>query len=168
MKMKEVIFTQYHDTADQFVELLSSFNQKEINIIPYEGCWTAAQVGAHVIKSNKSIIQAMNMEAHPAERMPDERIQELKDVFLDFDTKLKSTDFIMPEPGLYKKENLLADLEGSIDELKTVSGNVSLSGTIDHVAFGDITKLELLHFVVYHTGRHTHQLRKILQLVKTR
>jgi len=168
MKMKEIIFTQYHDTAEQFIELLSSFSQKEINIIPYEGCWTAAQVGAHVIKSNKSIIQAMNMEAHPAERMPDERIQELKDVFLDFETKLQSPDFIIPESGLYKKENLLADLEGSVDELKSVSGNVSLSGTIDHVAFGDITKLELLHFVVYHTGRHTHQLRKISQLVKTR
>lgn len=159
---------QYHDTADQFVDLLTSFTQKEINIIPYEGCWTAAQVGAHVIKSNKSIIQAMNMEAHAAERMPDERIQELKDVFLDFTTKLKSPDFIIPEPGMYKKENLLDDLEASIEELKEISKKVSLSGTIDHIAFGDITKLELLHFVVYHTGRHTHQLRKISQLVKSR
>lgn len=166
--MREAIFAQYHDTADQFVVLLSSFSQRKINIVPYDGCWTAAQVGAHVIKSNKSIIQAMNMEAHPAQRMPDERIQELKDVFLDFNTKLQSPDFILPEPGLYKKEDLVDDLEASIDELKEVSSKVSLSGTIDHVAFGDITKLELLHFVVYHTGRHTHQLRKISQLIKNR
>jgi hypothetical protein len=166
--MKETIFTQYKDTAEQFVDLLSSFNQQEANAIPFEGSWTAAQVGAHVIKSNKSIIQAMQMEAHPAQRMPDERIEELRDVFLNFDTKLKSPDFIIPEPGVYKKENLVADLKRSIDELKTISGAVSLSGTIDHVAFGDITKLELLHFVVYHTGRHTHQLRKIADVIKSR
>ena len=31
--------------------------------------------------------------------------------------------------------------------------------------FGEITKLELLHFVLYHTQRHIHQLKKILAAI---
>jgi len=167
-KMKEEVYTQYENAAAEFTGLISSFSQKEINAIPYEGSWTAAQVGVHVLKSNKSIAQALNMEAQPADRSPDERVGELKAVFLDFKTKLKSPDFIIPEPGNYKKETLSADLDKSIDELKSLSKKVSLSGTIRHVAFGDITKLELMHFVVYHTQRHSHQLKKILESVKNK
>lgn len=164
--MKEELYKQYENAATEFTGLISSFTQKELNTIPFEGSWTAAQVGTHVLKSNKSIAQALNMESQPADRLPDERVEELKSVFLNFNTKLKSPDFIIPEPGNYKKEKLAEDLDKSVEEIKELGEKVSLSGTIRHVAFGDITKLELMHFVVYHTRRHSHQLMKILEIVK--
>jgi hypothetical protein len=166
--MKEEVYFQYENTATEFTGLISLFNQSELNTIPYEGSWTAAQVGIHVLQSNKSITQALNMDAQIADRAPDERVGELQSVFLNFNTKLKSPDFILPEPGNYKKEKLSRDILESIDDLKRCSKKVNLSGTIRHVAFGDITKLELLHFVVYHTRRHSHQLKKILELIKNR
>lgn len=104
--MKEELYKQYENAATEFTGLISSFTQKELNTIPFEGSWTAAQVGTHVLKSNKSIAQALNMESQPADRLPDERVEELKSVFLNFNTKLKSPDFIIPEPGNYKKEKL--------------------------------------------------------------
>jgi hypothetical protein len=166
--MKEEVYAQYENVAAEFTGLISLFNQSELNAIPFEGSWSAAQVGAHVLKSNKSIAQALHMEAEPADRSPDERVGELKSIFLNFNTRLKSPDFILPDPGNYKKEKLSKDIYESIDELKDISKKVSLSGTIHHVAFGDITRLELMHFVVYHTQRHSHQLKKILEIVKNK
>lgn len=166
--MKEEVYAQYENAAAEFMGLISLFDQAEFNTVPFEGSWTAAQVGTHVLKSNRSIIQALNMEAQPADRSPDERVGELKSVFLNFSTMLKSPDFIIPETGNYKKEKLIKDIDESINELKNIGKKVSLSGTISHVAFGDITKLELMHFVVYHTQRHSHQLQKILGFIKNK
>ena len=166
--MKKDILVQYDDIADQLLKLVSSAGQKELNTIPFEGSWTAAQVVSHVTKSNQSIVQALNMPAKITERRPDLRVEELKTIFLDFTTKLKSPDFILPKKGIYNREIMIADLEKSIDNLKEESGEVNLSEAILHPAFGDITKLELIHFVVYHTQRHIHQLKLILGVLENR
>ncbi|MBS1575954.1 MAG: DinB family protein [Bacteroidetes bacterium] len=166
--MKEEVYMHYENAAAEFSGLISSFNQIELNSVPFEGSWTAAQVGIHILKSNQSIIQALTMEAQPVDRSPDERVEELKSVFLNFNKKLKSPDFILPAPGNYKKEKLVKDINESMDELRAMAKKVSLSGAIRHTAFGDITKLELVHFVVYHIRRHSLQLKKILDTLKNR
>ena len=166
--MKKDILVQYDNTADQLLKLVSSAGQEELNTIPFEGSWTAAQVVSHVTKSNQSIVQALNMPAKITNRRPDLRVEELKTIFLDFTTKLKSPDFILPDKDTYNREIIITDLENSVDNLKEESGKVNLSEAILHPAFGDITKLELLHFVVYHTQRHIHQLKHIFQVVENR
>ena len=45
---------------------------------------------------------------------------------------------------------------------------MNLSEMISHSLFGEVTKLELLHFVVYHTQRHIHQLKKIFDTTRTK
>jgi DinB superfamily len=166
--MKKDILVQYDKTADQLLRLVYSAGQEELNTIPFEGSWTAAQVVSHITQSNQSIVQALNMPAKIAERKPDIRVEELKTIFLDFTTKLKSPDFILPKKDIYNREILITDLEKSIANLKEGSRKVNLSEAILHAAFGDITKLELLHFVVYHTQRHIHQLQHIFQVLENR
>ncbi len=166
--MKKDILVQYDNIADQLLRLVSSAGQEELNTIPFEGSWTAAQVVSHVTQSNQSIIQALNMPAKIADRRPDLRVKELKTIFLDFTTKLKSPDFILPKKDIYNREIIITDLEKSVDNLKEESGKVNLSGAILHPAFGDITKLELLHFVVYHTQRHIRQLKNIFEVIENK
>jgi phage-related protein len=56
-----------------------------------------------VVKSIDGMTKAMQMDAKPAERDPGERIEQLKQVFLDFSKKLKQPEFIIPEEqGLRK------------------------------------------------------------------
>ena len=163
---KEEIIEHINETYERLTNLIISFSQEEINTVPFKDSWTAAQVILHITKSNMSITQALGMKAKIAHRSPDVRVQELKDIFLDFTTKLKSPDFILPEKDVYVKETIFTNLERSIKQLKEESEKVNLSEAIHHSAFGDITKLELLHFVVYHTQRHIYQLKNIFQLVE--
>ncbi len=156
------LFASLDQTWNELKELISSTNSRSINAVPFKNSWTAAQLATHVIKSNKAIAQGMEMEGKPAERAPDAGEPGLKKMFLDFEAKYKSPDFIVPEEKNYDKDEVVKDLNNSIDKLKVARNKVDLGEIIALPVFGEVTKLELLYFVLYHTQRHVHQLKKIL------
>jgi dihydrofolate reductase len=160
----EELFKSLDDTTSELVLLVSSFSETGINAIPFWGSWTAAQVADHITKSNIGIIQSLKTEGKPTTRDPDERVEKLKEQFLNFDEKLRSPKFILPTKDIYQKEKVIADLRQSIEWLNEIRNKVNLSETLRHPIFGEITRLELLHFVVYHTQRHIHQLRDIFRI----
>ena len=162
----EEFFSSLDGASSELLQLMSSADVTTINTIPFVNSWTAAQLGAHITKSNKAIAQALNMEGKSAERNPAERVRELKKVFLDFAIKFDSPEFIRPTQEMYQKEIIIEDLNKSIEQLKDLRNSVNLSEIISLPAFGEITKLELLHFVLYHTQRHIHQLTNILGALK--
>jgi len=158
----------FTEVMQSLLHLVNSFSEKGFNTIPFEDSWTAAQVIDHITKSNKSITQALSLEGKPADRNADKRTPELAKIFLDFKTKLKSPDFILPTRDNYQKASSIAALGSSITQLIKAAWNTSLDDAIEHQAFGKITKLELLYFVLYHTQRHTHQLQHIYEIVENR
>jgi predicted transcriptional regulator YdeE len=151
------------DAATELQALLAPLDEKKANTIPFKDSWTAAQLATHVTKSNKAMAQAMEMEGKQTGRNPAERAKELKDTFLNFSIKFKSPAFIVPAEDQYKKESVIAALKKSNDQLKENAGRVNTAETINLPAFGEITKLELLYFVLYHTKRHIHQLKNIVK-----
>ena len=156
------------DTTARLMETMQKFNEVNVNIIPFVNSWTAAQVADHLTKSNNSITKAMLLNGTYINRNPRGRVEELKAVFLDFDSKLKSPDFILPSQDIYEREVVIQNLEWSVKKLMEVGREADLSEMINHRAFGDITKFEILYFVHYHTQRHIHQLDKIFEAVKDR
>jgi len=159
--MTQDILQEFESTTRAFLELLNSFDQQQINMVPYEGSWTAAQVGEHVFKSDNFILQSLNGPVKPTERKPDEQVAGLKHTFLDFNTKLKSPDVIVPAPGIHDKEALLPALKANREQMARIIKTTDLTVTCFNPIFGEPTKLELLTFVIVHTQRHTHQLHKI-------
>lgn len=158
-----IIIGSLHNTGEELLELLKSCPENCINTIPFEGSWTVAQVADHITLSNISIARALSLEGIPINRAPDERAGELKDIFLDFSKKFKAPVFIVPAKDVYAKEELIHNLEHSIHTIKEVSDHTDLSVLINHPAFGDISKLEILYFVWFHTQRHLQQVKNILQ-----
>ena len=153
-------------TSRDLLKLIEKFDIDEINLVPFSDSWTGAQVADHVTKSNRSIAKALLLKGTIMTRKVDERVPELKDVFLNFTTKLKSPDFILPDNGHFVKIVLIANLSHSIEKLKENAAASDLSILINHPAFGDISKYEILHFVLYHTQRHIHQLENIYESIK--
>lgn len=154
---------QLEEATSSFVKNSKAFSLGTFNTKPSVNEWSAAQVADHVTKSNTSISKALQLKGEPANRPPDERVDELQKIFLDFKTKLKSPSFILPDEELFSRETTLATLEHSISKLMQLVNEENVSTMINHPAFGDITKLEIIHFVIYHTQRHTHQLQNIFR-----
>ena len=162
----EELFASLDETWEELLQMISSTNDVAINAVPFKDSWTVAQLAAHVTKSNKAIARGLNMEGKPPERNPDEGVPHLKKMFLDFNTKFQSPEFIVPEKKNYDKDEVIIVLKNSIDKLKDTRSKVILSEIINLPVFGEVTKLELLHFVLYHTQRHNHQLKGIIKALK--
>lgn len=165
---KNEVFTATGEIISQLIDIVSSLDEIKINTIPYEGSWTAAQLLRHVTKSTNGMAMAMQMDAKPAERDPGERIHELKQIFLDFSKKLKSPEFIVPEEGIYEKQRTIDELNKSFSQLKENANRANLNDLAEGLPLGPITKLEIIHFVLYHTQRHLHQMKKIYAALNDR
>jgi hypothetical protein len=159
------LFASLDNAFSELLTMIEALSEPVLNTVPFTDSWTAAQLAAHVTKSNISIAQALDMEAKKTERNPDERALELKEIFLDFTIKFQSPEFIRPAQGMYEKEKLNAKLKKSIEQLKEQRNKANLSEILSLPAFGEITKLELLYFVLYHTQRHIHQLKNIIWVI---
>src|SRR5437773_634130 len=150
-----------NDTTSQFFELVSSFDEQELNIMPHDGGWTVGQVAEHVTRSNLNIANELSRHGKICDRAPDAGVEKIRSIFLDFNKKLKSPEFILPTRHAYAREILIKELERSIDELKEVSNKEDLFQIVNPAIFGEVTKLETIYFVVYHTQRHIRQLTNI-------
>ena len=89
-------------------------------------------------------------------------------MFLDFDVKYQSPEFIVPEAKHYDKEEIITAFQNSVERLQHVRSNISLIEMINLPPFGEVTKLEILHFVLYHTERHVHQLKNIIHILQSK
>ena len=57
------LFESLDGTMLQLMQLIAPLNEKEINTIPFEESWTAAQLVVHVTKSNRAIAQALKQKS---------------------------------------------------------------------------------------------------------
>ena len=149
--------------------LLASLNQQELNAVPFAGSWTAGQLGEHLLKSYNGVLEMLTRETKPTEREPDEHVAQLKYDFLDLSTKMKSPEFIKPRDVTYDSAAQQASLLHT--RAKLISAIDSLDETlictmVPFPVYGLLTRLELYHFMLYHTQRHIHQLKGIVAVIK--
>lgn len=147
---------------EEIISLVSELSHEQFNEVPYPGSWTSGQLLRHVSKSAQAVGQTIREKGKPAGRDPKAGIQELKDTFLSTTNKFESPDFIVPEDKIYDKETSIQQIEQAFDTIKTNAKTADLDELRDDLPVGPVTKIELLHFVLYHTQRHLNQLKRIV------
>lgn len=149
---------------EQLVSLVSSLTEEQLNIVPFEGSWTAAQVAEHIRLSAAGLLKMLNGNVKPTRRAPDEYIEKIRAQFLDFNIKFNSPDFIKPPHKLYNKQELLTSLQEVIATIVDVANKTDLSLTrtgFPAAIIGELTGWEVLTFIITHTERHLYQMRNI-------
>ena len=170
MIQKEEISAAINTTVNDLLQLLTFFNEEQINAIPFKGSWTAGQLAKHVLMSNLGFIEIMNGPFKETERQPDEMVQKIKTDFLDFSTKGQSADNLKPPLIDYNKNELLISLETLREKINQVIETSDITKTctaFELPIYGFLTRWEALHFMLYHTQRHIHQLKNIFKKVET-
>ncbi|OQP58673.1 hypothetical protein A4R26_02745 [Niastella populi] len=154
---------EFEAATNAIIEKVAALSQSEINKVPFSGSWTAAQVIEHLCKSDQAMIQALNGPVQPTSRPPDEMVDNLRNIFLDFSTKLPSPDFIIPSNETFDKENLIGTFKAGRAEIGKAIQTLNLTETVHMPIFGKPTRLEILTFVIFHTMRHTNQVKNITE-----
>lgn len=145
----------------ELIELYDSVSHERINSIPYESSWTASQLLDHVAKSTNGIASALMQDGKTPGREVTKRVPGLKTIFLDFSNKMQSPVSIVPGDGPFEKQDVIDKLNMAFEELAKEARHTNLDGLVEGLPLGPVTKLELLHFVVYHSTRHLEQMKRI-------
>ncbi|KAF2519902.1 DinB family protein [Flavobacterium salilacus subsp. salilacus] len=166
--MYQETINELESVLGETISLLSSAEEAQFNAVPFEGSWTAAQTGIHLFKSESGMDKLFRTPAPIAERDPDENVEGLKQTLLDFSRKMEAPEFILPEDKHYNKEEvvlLLKELRPEIIEALQNTDLREVPPLPDWNPLKGYTKLELAHFMIYHTQRHNHQIENILKNV---
>lgn len=158
------VITELENSLNEFQQLISSFDEKQINERPFEGSWTPGQVAQHIVMANSGFGEVLNGPVAATERAPDEQVEKIKNDFLDFSLKMEAPDFIIPYDKEYSKDSLLNALESMKANVSKAVSDLDLTQTclaFELPVYGRLTRLEAIYFVIYHTQRHAHQLKKI-------
>ena len=168
MIKKEEISAAINTTITDLLQLLTLFDDEQINVIPFKGSWTAGQLSKHILISNLGFIEMLKGPYKETQRQPDEMVQKIKTDFLDFSTKGQSADNLKPPLIDYNKNELLISLETlkeKVNQLIETSDITKTCIAFELPIYGFLTIWEALHFMLYHTQRHIHQLKNIFKKV---
>lgn len=159
--------SEIQEAGSEMDRWLDQIAVESVNLKPKGSGWSPAQVVEHVTRSNRAMSGALEMQGALADRDPGQRREELRSMFMNFETKFTSPAFIEPEDKIYDKAALQAAFRQSVHSVLEKAGGAGYATMINLPGFGPITKLELLYFVGYHTRRHIHQLQKLATAIET-
>jgi hypothetical protein len=155
-------------TIDKLLQIILSFPSEKFNTIPFAGSWTAAQVCDHVLKSVSGVHEMLYSKAEPTTRQAEEKKEAISNMFLDFVTKMKSPEFILPRNEPLDKNQVVSAFEELKSKLTEAINRLDLTQActvFELPGFGPFTRVEWIWFAVYHTQRHTHQLTNIFEVM---
>lgn len=156
-------------TKEELTGLVNTLHDNETDTIPFEGSWTAGQLLEHLDKAVGAGILKGNVQA--TGRPADEKVQAIKDIFLDFTIKMTAPDFIVPTETVHDKNVLLASLSRKLDELIAASETMNLQEEcldFELPGMGKFTRMEWIYFNMIHTQRHLRQLQNIVNVLHTK
>ncbi len=167
--METVISIEIRKTTDELIQLISLTTDKQFNEIPFEGSWTLAQVGSHLLKSYRLAEALETGPVTSTQRSPDKEIEKIKKIFLDFNAKYKSAEALLPTDEPIEKEKILSGLQERISKINEVIQTKDLTETCIGMPFkgiGELTRIEWLGVILFHTQRHIDQMKTILKSLK--
>jgi hypothetical protein len=163
---QEQLPLEFETVTRELIHVLTAFDQEQINRVPPAGGWTAGQVGEHLFKSDSAILTALHGPVRETKRAADANVEGINNAFLDFSTKMKTPDIIVPANNVnHDKETLIMALKCNRDLLSKAISTLDLSlvctDPVMSSIVGNWTRQEYVNFVISHTHRHINQLKKI-------
>ena len=159
------MIAEIRQTAADLLQALEAFNEHSFNQVPFEGSWTAGQVAEHLLLSCSA--EALYANTTETLRAPGEKLEQIRAVFLDFTAKYQSPDPIVPQQTVHHKDATVRELAENWHGIANAAATLDLNASvqIEIPFFGILTRLELVYLMVYHTQRHTRQLKAIAEKV---
>jgi DinB superfamily len=166
--MAQQIITQLETAFNDTLYLLKDIEEANINKKPAEGAWSAAQVARHLYKSTVGSDQMFAASTPEVDRSADERAENYRTILMDFENKLNAPEFLIPEEKDFEKDRLIQSLsevnKAAVDAIKGSNLAQLAPMPAGHPLEGS-SKLEIVHFFIYHTLRHNNQIEKIKAIV---
>ena len=152
---KEQELAAFIAIKDELLSMLGPLDEEGMNRVPFPGSWTAGQLGEHLLKSFAAI-DLSKVRIAPLQRPVDGKFPQMDAVFLDFQMKIQSADFILPGREGISGRSLMDGLRKTTDAIAAYAREHDLSFTcqdFEVLGFGDLTAQEWIHFRIPAPGK---------------
>lgn len=164
MENKQTLLADLRDTFSALEKAIQRFDEASFNEKPAQSNWSPAMVAQHLILAGTDFDKLLLGNTKPTLGQADEKVAQLQSIFLDFDAKMTSPEFIEPADQNYQQELQRSKLNDIGNAIINVVPDLDLTLTctdFEMPYMGHLTRLELISFVIFHTQRHTQQLEKM-------
>lgn len=164
---RKVLADAFGSATRDMIDTLSSLSEDEMNTRPHAGGWTVAQVAEHLRKSDTGMLRVMNGPVKETHRDPGKWMDTIKNDFLDMRAKNKSPEFVVPEDKRYEKEKLINTLNRTMQDVIEAISTLNPEDTCNFPfpVYKELTRMEICQFMIYHTKRHTQQMKNIVSSI---
>jgi hypothetical protein len=159
---KEKLRIAFSNAYDEFIATFSSFDENNINSIPFEGSWTPAQVALHIILATDGLPDSTT---RPLDRDVDLYLPRIRPWWEDMSQKFKAPQPLYPDNKPRLKKDLLAEMQRVRNKDLSIILEQDLSLIcldFELPTIGLLTRYEWLWFMEMHLKRHLFQLEKML------
>lgn len=167
--MQKTPSSTLEEAFEKLIAMLSSLSEEELNTVPFPGSWTAGQVGDHLNQSY-NVMGCLTGQTASTQRDPALYIAPVSKEFLNFNTKMQSPDFILPQEGHIKKDILMNSLRQKVsaitDYARSAADMTLTCLDFEFPGTGPLTRQEWLNFVRVHTLRHNYQVKGIISKIR--
>jgi hypothetical protein len=155
---------EINTTFDELTKVFASFDDNSLNVVPFEGSWTAGQAGDHISIFLSGIPHLLNEQVEPSSRPYDENAAGLRELFSNYTIRMNAPDFTLPSNPPHDKQALLKTFDQARSQMLEAVNTLDLtmlckSFELPHTGY--LTRFEWLSFFVVHVQRHVHQLKNI-------
>lgn len=168
MKSNTAILENLSTTFSELEATIQHFNEISFNNKPTGGSWSPAMVAQHLILAGTGIDRVLLGNTSSTEAVPDAKVAQMKEIFLNFDTKMTSPEFIEPADQFYslaEQNTKLKEIGATLMKIIPDMDIALVCTDFEMPYLGYLTRLELISFVIYHTQRHTHQLKEMAHTI---
>jgi hypothetical protein len=166
---KQQFRNELEETLNSLYDLFASIPDDAVNTAPFTGSWTPSQLAHHVVLTNSGFLRILNGPVQHTDRPANAGVESLRTVLLDRAAKRQAPEMVQPAAIDYDKVRLLASFQKTraalLEAVDTLDPNL-LCTSYKVPVLGHPTCWEALHFVLYHTQRHLHQLQEMMEAAK--
>ncbi len=150
-------------STQQLLQCLYNFNTEKFNFSPDSKNWSPAQIAEHLLMLEVIANNALTGKTIPTNRPPDEKINLIKTVMSDIDTKRVAPEIVQPSAELKDLQLMMEQIKIQRESLKKTISEMDMTEacvSFKHPGIGTLTRLEWVYFTIFHTERHLQQLQR--------
>lgn len=168
MESNKMLSENLKNTFSALEKAIQCFDESSFNSKPKGNSWSPAMITQHLILAGTDIDKVLLGTTKASQGEADGKVETIKNIFLNFDEKYNSPPFIEPADQNYSQQLQLQKLRAIGNSVAILLADLDLSLTCSDFEFpgmGYLTRFELISFVIFHTQRHTYQLKNMNDLV---
>jgi len=162
----ETIITDSQHNISFLKDSLTDVTEDLYKRHPEEGKWSIQQILEHLSVTEKGVLFMGQGQTTETDRDPSIIIHKVRDFLGDHTNKRPAPAPVIP-PGEDKSMaeflSIIEDTRAAFIEQAKEKGWHEILDAFPHPLTGAMTRLEWMYFHIYHTERHLHQIKQIIQ-----